>query len=131
MSLYFNSDAPHWYVHLEMDVTNPQRAKEYLKEQSKIEEENGMLSFEYFADDPENPKHVLLLECFADSESQHSHIENVRLDLFADLFTNFKLEVYGNPPQIAIDRMESKGFWPPAFAGEFRHIPYWIGFKKD
>ena len=33
MPIYLNSDAPHWYVHLEMDVVDADAAKEYLKNQ--------------------------------------------------------------------------------------------------
>jgi quinol monooxygenase YgiN len=131
MSHYLNADAPHWYCHLQMDVADVDAARAYLQEQTKLEERNGMLSFEFFADDPENPTRVLLLECFADDSSQVSHIENIRFDIFGGIFSNFRLQVYGNPPQSAIDRMADAGFWPPAFQGEFRHMPYFMGFRKD
>lgn len=131
MPHYHNSDAPHWYCHIDMDVIDADAARPYLCEQTLIEESNGMHSFEFFADDPENPKKVLLLECFRDDTSQQAHMENIRLEQLASVFTNFKLRVYGNPPQSVIDRMLAAGFWPPAFEGEFSHMPYFMGFRAD
>ena len=131
MSHYLNGEAPHWYCHVEMDVTDIDGARAYLAEQTRIEEENGMLSFEYFVDDPENPRRIVLLECFPNEDSQKMHIENIRLDVYAGLFSNFKLTVYGSLPQSAKDRMAEIGFWPPSFTGEFRHMPYFMGYHKD
>jgi hypothetical protein len=131
MSHYHNSDAPHWYCHVGMDVIDVEAARAYLQEQTRIEEANGMLSFEYFVDDPEHPSRVLLLECFSGVASQQAHIENLRIEMFGSVFANFSLDVYGNVPQSAIDRMTAIGFWPPAFEGEFRHMPYFMGFRRD
>jgi quinol monooxygenase YgiN len=131
MSHYHNSDAPHWYCHVGMDVIDVEAARAYLQEQTKIEDANGMLSFEYFVDDLEHPSRVVLLECFAGEPSQKAHIENVRMDTFARVFTNFSLDVYGNVPQSGIERMAEAGFWPPTFAGTFRHMPYFMGFRRD
>jgi hypothetical protein len=128
---YLEGNASHWYCHVGMDVVDVEAARVYLREQTKIEEDNGMLSFEYFVDDPEHPKRVLLLECFSGEPSQKSHIENIRLETFASVFVNFSLDVYGNVPQSAINRMAEAGFWPPTFQGEFRHMPYFMGFRKD
>ena len=130
MPIYLNADAPHWYVHLEMDVVDADGAKEYLKNQCKVEEKNGMYSFEFFSDNPDNPSKVLLLECFPSDDVQSAHLENIQLDKWIQHFTNFKLHVYGNPPQSTIDRMRDAGFWPPAFEGEFLHVPYLLGFRK-
>ena len=131
MSHYHNSDAPHWYCHVGMDVIDVEAARAYLQEQTRIEEANGMLSFEYFVDDLEHPSRVLLLECFSGDASQQAHIENLRIEMFGSVFANFSLDGYGNVPQSAIDRMTAIGFWPPAFEGEFRHMPYFMGFRRD
>ncbi|MCH2102214.1 MAG: hypothetical protein MK209_09870 [Planctomycetes bacterium] len=130
MPHYHESDAPHWYVHIDMDVIDANAARTYLQEQTLIEESNKMHSFEIFVDNPENPKEAVLVECFRDDKSQKSHLENIRLDKFASVFTNFRVRVYGNPPKSVIDRMLSAGFWPPAFTGEFRHMPYFIGYRS-
>ena len=129
MGHFHKGEAPHWYCHVEMDVIDADGAREYLREQTVIEERNGMHSFEFFADDVENPTTVLLLECFRDDASQAAHIENIRGDRLASVFTNFRIGVYGNPPQATRDRMLANGFWPPAFKGEFRHLPYFMGFR--
>jgi quinol monooxygenase YgiN len=131
MSHYLNSNAPHWYCHVEMDVVDAEIAKAFLAKQIPIEETNGMLSYEYFADDAEDPKKVVLLECFPDDDTQVKHLEELRFEQWSAAFANPKLYVYGNPPQSAIDRMAAAGFWPPAFAGEFRHMPYFMGFRKE
>ena len=130
MSHYHKSDAPHWYCLIEMDVNDLDAARDYLSVQTRIEEDNGMISFEYFVDDHDNPQKVVLLECFSDERSQVAHIENIRIDEFKNLFSNFKLSVFGNPPQSAIDRMADAGFWPPVFQGKFSHMPYFMGFRK-
>ena len=131
MPHFHRSDAPHWYCHLEMDVIDATAAAKYLREQTFIEEANGMHTFEFFADDPANPGKVVLLECFRDLASQDAHIANIRMETFAMIFENFRLRVYGNPPQAAIDRMAEVGFWPPAFEGAFIHMPYFMGFRAD
>ena len=129
MPHYHDGDAPHWYCHVEMDVIDADAAREYLREQTLIEERNGMRSFEFFVDDPESPGKVVLLECFRDDDSQLAHMENIRIERFTSVFTNYRISVYGNPPQSTRDRMLEHGFWPPAFEGEFRHFPYFMGFR--
>ena len=129
MPHFHDGDAPHWYCHVEMDVIDADAAREYLREQTLIEERNGMRSFEFFVDDPENPGKVVLLECFRDDDSQRAHMENIRIERFTSVFTNYRISVYGNPPQATRDRMRDHGFWPPAFEGEFRHFPYFMGFR--
>ena len=129
MPHFHDGDAPHWYCHVEMDVIDADAAREYLREQTLIEERNGMRSFEFFVDDPENPGKVVLLECFRDDDSQRAHMENIRIERFTSVFTNYRISVYGNPPQATRDRMLEHGFWPPAFEGEFRHFPYFMGFR--
>ena len=129
MPHFHDGDAPHWYCHVEMDVIDADAAREYLREQTLIEERNGMRSFEFFVDDPENPSKVVLLECFRDDDSQLAHMENIRIERFTSVFTNYRISVYGNPPQSTRDRMLEHGFWPPAFEGEFRHFPYFMGFR--
>ena len=130
MPHFHDGDATHWYCHVEMDVLDANAAREYLREQTLIEEQNGMHSFEFFADDYEHPTHVVLVECFRDDSSQAAHLENIRSEQFMQVFTNFEISVYGNPPQATIDRMREHGFWPPAFSGTFRHYPYFVGFRE-
>ena len=130
MSHYHEGNAPHWYCHVGMDVVDVEAARAYLQEQTRIEEANDMLSFEYFADDPDKPQRVLLLECFSGEPSQIAHIENLRIETFGSIFSNFSLDVYGNVPQGCIDRMSAIGFWPPAFEGPFRHFPYFMGYRR-
>ena len=129
MTHFHQGDAPHWYCHVEMDVIDAEGAREYLRDQTVIEERNGMESFEFFANDFENPSRVVLLECFPDDATQTAHIENIRGDRLASVFTNYRITVYGNPPRSSRERMLAHGFWPPAFEGEFRHFPYFMGFR--
>ena len=53
----------------------------------------------------------------------------VEIGEVTSVFTNYRISVYGNPPQATRDRMLEHGFWPPAFEGEFRHFPYFMGFR--
>ena len=129
MPHYHDSDAPHWYVHIDMDVIDADAARPYLREQTRIEEANRMHSFEFFVDDLEDPKKAVLLECFRDDASQAAHMENIRLEQLSSAFANFRIHVYGNPPRSVRDRMHAAGFWPPAFEGEFTHMPYFMGFR--
>ena len=131
MAHYHQNDAPHWYCHVEMDVVDADAARLYLSKQTYVEESNGMHSFEFFADDPKTPGRVVLLECFRDDASQEAHLANIRSELLMGAFTNFRIRVYGNPPQSTIDRMGAAGFWPPAFTGEFTHMPYFMGFRAS
>ena len=129
MPHFHDSDAPHWYCHIEMDVVDVDAARIYLREQTVTEESNGMHSFEFFINEMTNPTKAVLVECFRDDECQAAHLENLRGDQFAQVFTNFRMSVYGNPPRSTRDRMLANGFWPPAFEGEFRHFPYFMGFR--
>ena len=129
MGHFHEGDAPHWYCHVEMEVIDAVAAREHLRAQTLIEERNGMHSFEFFADDYDNPTRVVLVECFRDDTSQAAHLRNFRGEQFARSFKNFRISVYGNPPQSTIDRMRDHGYWPPAFKGEFRHLPYFMGFR--
>ena len=104
-------------------------ARPYLREQTRIEEANRMQSFEFFVDDLDDPKNAVLLECFRDDASQAAHMENIRLEQLSSVFANFRIHVYGNPPRSVRDRMHAAGFWPPAFEGEFTHMPYFMGFR--
>ena len=127
---FHDGEAPHWYCHVEMDVIDAVGAREYLHEQTFIEERNGMHSFEFFADDFDEPSRVVLLECFPDDVSQAAHIENIRGERLASVFSNYRITVYGNPPESSRARMLAHGFWPPAFEGHFRHLPYFMGFRR-
>ena len=130
MPHFHEGDATHWYCHVEMDVIDAVAAREHLRGQTMIEERNGMHSFEFFVDDYEKPTRAVLLECFRDEASQAAHLENFWVEQFGRAFTNFLISVYGNLPQSARDRMLANGFWPPAFEGEFRHMPYFMGFRS-
>ncbi len=114
-----------------MDVLDSEAAMTYLRKQTQIEEDNGMWAFEFFADNPESPKKLTLIECFPSDSSQIAHIENIRIEEFKSIFTNFNLEVYGNLPESALERMRAAGFWPPEFKGRFKHMPYFIGFRRS
>jgi len=96
-----------------------------IKEQSYIEENNGLLSYEYFLDDSQNPSRITLLASYANEFAHIAHHENLRLDAFSAAFTNLKLQIFGNPPQSVIDRMEASGY--PAT----QRTPYFMGFRKD
>ena len=77
-----------------MDVIDAKAAAKYLREQTFIEEENGMHTFEFFADDPANPGKVILLECFRDLASQDAHIANIRMETIAALGHPAKLQTH-------------------------------------
>ena len=119
----------HWYCHVEFDVVDPAGLVRYLEEQVEIERENGMKSYEFFIDNPQQPTKAILLECFPDDAVQLSHLKNFRPELFLTYLANPRITVLGNPPDSVRDRMLSHGFWPPAFEGEFCHWPYLAGFR--
>ena len=125
MSYYLNADAPHWWCMVEMDVLDVEAARSYITEQSHIEEKNGRLSYKYFVDDPQNPSRIMLLASYANDAAHAAHHENIRSDAFFTAFTNLTLNIFGNPPQSVIDRMDVSGY--PAM----RQMPYFMGFCKD
>ena len=107
---------------VEMDVLDPDAARSYIEEQARIEEKNGLLSYEYFADDIENPSKVVLLATYESDAVHVAHHANIRAEEFMAAFTNLTLRVFGNPPPAVIDRMEESGY--PATG----RLPYFMGF---
>ena len=119
----------HWYCHVEFDVVDPAGLIRYLGEQIEIERKNGMQSYEFFVDNPQQPAKAVLLECFPDDAVQQSHLKHFRPDLFLTYLANPRISVLGNPPSSVRERMLSHGFWPPAFEGDFCHWPHLAGFR--
>jgi len=110
---------------VEMDILDINAARSYIKDQSYIEEKNGLLSYEYFLDDIQNPSRITLLASYANEASHATHNTNIRLNKFSAEFTNLKLQIFVNPPQSVVDRMKASGY--PAT----QQMPYFIGFRKD
>lgn len=119
----------HWYCHVTFDVTDHQVFMAYLRDQVGIEQLNGMTSYEFFVDHLERPTQAVLIECFPDDVAQQKHLENIRTELFLAGLSNPKISVLGTPPQTTRDRMLEHGYWPPAFEGEFQHLPHLGGFR--
>ena len=76
------NDPEHWYVHVVFDVANSDAFANYLNEQVKIEQQNGMTSYEYFVDNVDQPTQAILIECFPNDAAQKNHLINHRPELF-------------------------------------------------
>jgi quinol monooxygenase YgiN len=92
---------------VEMDILDINAAHFYIKEQSYMEENNGLLSYEYFLDDTQNSSEITLLDSYTNESAHTSHHNNLRFEAFSATFTNIKLQIFGNPSQSVIDRMEA------------------------
>jgi|TARA_B110000467_G_C18092409_1_gene352619 quinol monooxygenase YgiN len=123
------NDPEHWYVHVVFDVANSDAFANYLNEQVKIEQQNGMTSYEYFVDNVDQPTQAILIECFPNDAAQKNHLINHRPELFLAGLANPRITVLGNPPPATRDRMLKYGFWPPAFEGDFNHFATFGGFR--
>ncbi len=107
-----------------MDVVDVDATRSYIAEQIHIEDNNGLVSSEYFADDADHPSKVVLLASDASDASHLAHHENIRIELLLVAFTHLTLQIFGNPPQAVKDRMGVSGY--PAE----QNMQYLMGFHR-